>query len=88
MAIGDCSTIDGYALPATAQVASQQGSYLGRLFSKVGPALSATPLLRSVRVQYCSAISGTDDATLLPGGQVGRSTAGARGVPWYLAVNA
>eukprot|EP00288_Rhodomonas_lens_P008258 CAMPEP_0177739360 /NCGR_PEP_ID=MMETSP0484_2-20121128/26984_1 /TAXON_ID=354590 /ORGANISM="Rhodomonas lens, Strain RHODO" /LENGTH=665 /DNA_ID=CAMNT_0019253417 /DNA_START=98 /DNA_END=2098 /DNA_ORIENTATION=+ len=34
MAIGDCSTIDGYALPATAQVASQQGSYLGRLFSK------------------------------------------------------
>lgn len=32
--IGDCSFIDGGALPATAQVASQQGSYLGRLFSK------------------------------------------------------
>ena len=32
--IGDCTFIDGGALPATAQVASQQGSYLGRLFSK------------------------------------------------------
>ena len=32
--IGDCTYVDGNALPATAQVASQQGSYLGRLFSK------------------------------------------------------
>jgi NADH dehydrogenase FAD-containing subunit len=32
--IGDCNFIEDYALPATAQVASQQGSYLGRLFSK------------------------------------------------------
>ena len=32
--IGDCTYLEGSALPATAQVASQQGSYLGRLFSK------------------------------------------------------
>ena len=32
--IGDCSFINNATLPATAQVASQQGSYLGRLFSK------------------------------------------------------
>jgi NADH dehydrogenase FAD-containing subunit len=32
--IGDCTFIENAALPATAQVASQQGSYLGRLFSK------------------------------------------------------
>jgi len=31
---GDCSYIDGDPLPATAQVASQQGAYLGRLFSR------------------------------------------------------
>jgi len=30
---GDCSYIDGDPLPATAQVASQQGAYLGRLFT-------------------------------------------------------
>lgn len=33
-AIGDCTFMDQSPLPATAQVASQQGSYLGRLFSK------------------------------------------------------
>ena len=32
-AIGDCTFSRG-PLPATAQVASQQGSYLGRTFSK------------------------------------------------------
>lgn len=32
--IGDCSFIEDMPLPQTAQVASQQGSYLGRLFSK------------------------------------------------------
>lgn len=32
--MGDCSVIDGRALPATAQVAGQQGAYLGRLLSK------------------------------------------------------
>ena len=32
--IGDCSFVDSGALPPNAQVASQQGSYLGRLFSK------------------------------------------------------
>ena len=32
--IGDCSFIEDMSLPQTAQVASQQGSYLGRLFSK------------------------------------------------------
>ena len=31
---GDCTLMDETPLPATAQVASQQGSYLGRLFSK------------------------------------------------------
>lgn len=34
LAIGDCAFTDETPLPATAQVASQQGSYLGRLFSK------------------------------------------------------
>ena len=33
-AIGDCTFNEENPLPATAQVASQQGSYLGRLFSK------------------------------------------------------
>lgn len=33
-AIGDCTFNQENPLPATAQVASQQGSYLGRLFSK------------------------------------------------------
>lgn len=32
--IGDCSYMNDTPLPATAQVASQQGAYLGRLFSK------------------------------------------------------
>lgn len=32
--IGDCACIKNSSLPATAQVASQQGAYLGRLFSK------------------------------------------------------
>jgi NADH dehydrogenase FAD-containing subunit len=32
--IGDCTFVSDGPLPATAQVASQQGSYLGRLFSK------------------------------------------------------
>jgi len=32
--IGDCAMMQDSPLPATAQVASQQGSYLGRLFSK------------------------------------------------------
>jgi hypothetical protein len=35
-ALGDCSLIDGEALPATAQVAGQEGAYLGRLLSKGG----------------------------------------------------
>ena len=30
-AIGDCATIEGYPLPATAQVAQQKGKYLGKL---------------------------------------------------------
>ena len=33
-AIGDCTFNPESPLPATAQVASQQGSYLGRVFSK------------------------------------------------------
>lgn len=33
-AIGDCTFQEDNPLPATAQVASQQGAYLGRLFSK------------------------------------------------------
>ena len=33
-ALGDCSHQELHPLPATAQVASQQGAYLGRLFSK------------------------------------------------------
>jgi NADH:ubiquinone reductase (non-electrogenic) len=33
-ALGDCATIDGESLPATAQVAGQQGAYIGRLVSK------------------------------------------------------
>ncbi len=33
-ALGDCSYQETNPLPATAQVASQQGAYLGRLFSK------------------------------------------------------
>jgi len=32
-AFGDCSCNTNYQLPATAQVASQQGEYLGRVFS-------------------------------------------------------
>jgi NADH dehydrogenase FAD-containing subunit len=32
--IGDCAMMEESPLPATAQVASQQGAYLGRLFSK------------------------------------------------------
>ena len=32
--IGDCAVMDESPLPATAQVASQQGAYLGRIFSK------------------------------------------------------
>eukprot|EP01035_Chromulina_nebulosa_P022407 gene22407-29014_t len=32
--IGDCATMKENSLPATAQVASQEGAYLGRLFSK------------------------------------------------------
>ena len=32
--IGDCAMMEDSPLPATAQVASQQGAYLGRLFSK------------------------------------------------------
>ena len=34
LSIGDCAVNPDLPLPATAQVASQQGSYLGRLFSK------------------------------------------------------
>ena len=41
-ALGDCAVIDGCPLPATAQVASQGGSYLGRLFSK-GFDMKGTP---------------------------------------------
>ena len=32
--IGDCNFVEEYPLPASAQVASQQGAYLGRLLSK------------------------------------------------------
>ena len=34
LALGDCSYIDGSPLPATAQVAAQQGAYLARLFNR------------------------------------------------------
>ena len=34
LGIGDCAYCNESPLPATAQVASQEGSYLGRLFSK------------------------------------------------------
>lgn len=37
-ALGDCAVVDGEALPATAQVAGQQGAYLGRLISKADSA--------------------------------------------------
>lgn len=46
-AMGDCSVMDGRALPATAQVAGQQGAYLGRLLSKASNIRPPTaPVLR------------------------------------------
>jgi len=33
-AIGDCSTVDGYWLPQTAQVANQEGQYVAKLLSR------------------------------------------------------
>jgi NADH dehydrogenase FAD-containing subunit len=43
--LGDCSIIEGGALPATAQVAGQQGAYLGRLLSKaLDPAREEGPI--------------------------------------------
>lgn len=41
-AIGDCANIEGQALPATAQVASQQATYLGKRFN-AGTSAQGTP---------------------------------------------
>eukprot|EP01038_Epipyxis_sp_PR26KG_P004189 gene4189-5960_t len=52
-AIGDCSFTSESPLPATAQVASQQGSYLGRLFSKGFDmnAVAPSPPWKTVTIQ-------------------------------------
>jgi NADH dehydrogenase len=42
-AIGDCSVVDGQRYPATAQVASQQAVYLGRVLNKRATAPSSSP---------------------------------------------
>lgn len=43
-ALGDCSYIEDGPLPATAQVAAQQGGYLGRLFSRAFDMTSPVPV--------------------------------------------
>lgn len=52
LALGDCSLMEGEPLPATAQVAGQQGAFIGRLLSR-GRALSGpgAPLLRDAAKQ-------------------------------------
>ena len=55
--IGDCTFMDENSLPATAQVASQQGSYLGRLFSK-GYVLNNEVPLKQERSSISSSTDG------------------------------
>lgn len=63
-ALGDCSCIEDYLLPATAQVASQEGAYLGRLFSKGFEMLTPAPLppTKKIEIQSLTDLS-TDDLT-------------------------
>eukprot|EP01039_Chlorochromonas_danica_P005982 gene5982-6587_t len=56
LAIGDCSIDLDSPLPATAQVASQQGAYLGRLFSK-GFNLSADPSVAPYRIRSLDGVT-------------------------------
>ena len=47
LALGDCSYIDGSPLPATAQVAAQQGAYLARLFNRDYDLTSVVPVKKA-----------------------------------------
>ncbi len=42
-AIGDCGTVEGASLPATAQVAQQQGKYLGRALTRLARGTPPAP---------------------------------------------
>ena len=42
-ALGDCAVIDGFPLPATAQVAQQEGRYLAREINAIGAGRTVTP---------------------------------------------
>ena len=67
--IGDCAIIDGAPLPATAQVASQEGSYLGRLFSKgfnFGADSSVPPLRKKRVVPQLVSEDSYDDFASIP----------------------
>jgi NADH:ubiquinone reductase (non-electrogenic) len=64
--LGDCSFMVDTPLPATAQVASQQGSYLGRLFSKgfsmrgsEGPPIKMAPGVSAENVESMESSSST-----------------------------
>jgi len=64
--LGDCSFMVDTPLPATAQVASQQGSYLGRLFSKgfsmrgsEGPPIKMAPGVNVENVESVESSSST-----------------------------
>lgn len=61
-AIGDCTFNPENPLPATAQVASQQGSYLGRIFSKgydMGTPVDSPPKRRMAVLDASSSGSGS-----------------------------
>ena len=61
-ALGDCSCIEDYPLPATAQVASQEGAYLGRLFNKGFEMETSAPLppARKIEIQSLADFSDND----------------------------
>mmetsp|Transcript_63029 Transcript_63029/g.131003 ORF Transcript_63029/g.131003 Transcript_63029/m.131003 type:complete len:540 (-) Transcript_63029:369-1988(-) len=54
-ALGDCATINKAPLPATAQVAAQEGKYLARHLNAVETEYSEKSLLNAMRRQYWSA---------------------------------
>ncbi|EKX51060.1 hypothetical protein GUITHDRAFT_150973 [Guillardia theta CCMP2712] len=57
-AMGDCATIDGKPLPATAQVASQEGKYLSKYLNGLPTAHEDSSVLNAVRKMYWKVAGG------------------------------
>ncbi|RKP14543.1 FAD/NAD-P-binding domain-containing protein, partial [Piptocephalis cylindrospora] len=56
-AIGDCSSLKGSPLPATAQVANQQASYLGKVFKQITQQSGVEANIPPFRYRYAGAMA-------------------------------